>query len=119
MKFVSRRSFMKMAGVTALAVAGTVALGGCSASQVMVPLQFDSALIGDEAARKLDEAQLKVVYTTNEVVLNQEVLAAVKTVSSVKIDWSQYCIYDIKEEHDTLDGKDSVILKVYFAPAML
>lgn len=120
---ISRRSFLKVAGVTALAVVGTAALGGCSSNQVLVPLQFDSAVIGEEYARALDEAQLKVVYTTNEKVLNNEILAAVKgatkTVNALgRLNVDELVILKIEPITDTTEGQDSTILYVTFTRAM-
>ena len=120
---ISRRSFLKVAGVTALAVVGTAALGGCSANQILVPLQFDSAVIGEEYARALDEAQLKVVYTTNEKVLNNEILAAVKgatkTVNALgRLNVDELVILKIEPITDTTEGQDSTILYVTFTRAM-
>ena len=123
MKLVSRRSFLKLAGVTALAVVGASALSACGADQIFVPLQFDPAVIGEEAARALDEAQLKVVYTDNEEVLNKEILAAVKgatkTVNALgRLNVDELAILEPEVRHDYTEGQDSIYLYVTFVPAM-
>lgn len=124
MKSVSRRSFLKLAGVVVLAAAGISILLGCVGSRTLIPLQFDPAVIGEDAARALDEAQLKVVYTDNEEILNNEVLAAVKRaakkVSALKdLDVSGIVILDMSEIPDTTEGQYSTILYITFTKAML
>lgn len=123
MKLVSRRSFLKLAGVTALAVVGASALSACGADQIFVPLQFDPAVIGEEAAQALDEAQLKVVYTDNKEVLNNEILAAVKgatkTVNALgRLNVDELVILSVEPTPDTTEGQYSTILYVTFTKAM-
>lgn len=115
---LSRRNFLKVSALSAAAVAGAALFTGCS-EQVLVPVQFADDAIGADAAAALNNADLKVVYSTSDVVLNKEILAAVKTVAPVKVDWSQYCIARIEKIYDGLDGQeDHLILKAHFAPAM-
>lgn len=123
MKLVSRRSFLKLAGVTALAVVGASALSGCGADQILVPLRFDSNVIGAETAQALDEAKLKVVYTTDKGVLTKEILAAVKgatkTVNALgRLNVNELTILDPEVQHDYTEGQDSIYLYVTFVPAM-
>ena len=66
MKLVSRRSFLKLAGVTTLAVVGASALSSCGSSQILLPLHFDvdsaldSGVIDDKAAYTLKNVSLSV-----------------------------------------------------------
>ena len=115
---ISRRNFLKAAALSTAAVAGAALFTGCSAEQILVPVQFADDAIGADTASALNNANLHVVYSSSKSVLNKEFLTAVKTVAPVKVDWTKYCIAYIDEEFDPLDGKESVILKVHFAPAM-
>ena len=120
MKLVSRRSFLKISALSAAAVAGAALFTGCSDQQILVPVQFADDEIGADAAAALNNANLKVVYSTSDVVLNKEILTAVKTVAPVKVDWNRYCIARIEKIYDGLDGQeDHLTLKVHFALAML
>lgn len=117
---LSRRNFLKVSALSVAAVAGAALFTGCSDVQLLTPVQFDSQEIGPDTAAALNNANLQVIYSTNETVLYNRILAAVKTVAPVKIDWSQYRIDRIEKIYDGLDGKeDHLTLKVYFAPAML
>ena len=57
---LSRRNFMKIAGLSAAAVAGAALFTGCS-GQLMLPVQFSAAVIGEDAKKALDTKQFSVV----------------------------------------------------------
>ena len=86
MKMVSRRSFLKMAGVSALAIAGVSALAACSGggtipsgpSDLYVTLQADSYAIGEAYAKALNDAKVQVAYSTDLDELVKRVLSATK-----------------------------------------
>ena len=116
---ISRRSFLKVAGVTALAVVGTAALGGCSANQVLVPLQFESNEIGSDYADTLNKANLKVVYSENTDILYPQIMAAVQSAvpkypELEGFDPSRYAIQKTELKQDGLDGTEHTILYVTF-----
>lgn len=47
---LSRRNFMKIAGLSAAAVAGAALFTGCS-GQLMLPVRFSATVIGKETRR--------------------------------------------------------------------
>ena len=57
---LSRRNFIKIAGLSAAAVAGAALFTGCS-GQLMLPVQFSAAVIGEDAKKALDTKQFSVV----------------------------------------------------------
>lgn len=50
---LSRRNFMKIAGLSAAAVAGAALFTGCS-GQLMLPVRFSATVIGKETQKALD-----------------------------------------------------------------
>lgn len=119
MKLVSRRSFLKLAGVTALAVAGASVLSSCGASQILMPLQFESNEIGSVFADVLNKANLKVVYSENTDILYPQIMAAVQSAvpkypELEGFDPSRYAIQKTELKQDGLDGTEHTILYVTF-----
>ena len=108
MKLVSRRSFLKLAGVTALAVVGASALSSCGSSQLLLPLQFNPAVIGEDTARTLDEANLSVPDGLSEEQQKKLINRYVqKTIPEA------LCEVDtIERQTSYLDGKESDYLYV-------
>lgn len=64
---LSRRNFMKIAGLSAAAVAGAALFTGCSGSgQLMLPVRFSATVIGKETQKALDTQQFSVVADLSE-----------------------------------------------------
>ena len=58
---LSRRNFMKIAGLSAAAVAGAALFTGCSGSgQLMLPVRFSATVIGKDIQKALDTKQWSV-----------------------------------------------------------
>ena len=53
---LSRRNFIKIAGLSAAAVAGAALFTGCS-GQLMLPVRFSATVIGKETQKALDNAK--------------------------------------------------------------
>ena len=123
MKLVSRRSFLKLAGFTALAVAGASALTACGGStQVLYPLQFSADAIGEDWAKALDEANIVAAASADPIAQNDLVLAAIKakmaTTSSLgRFPLDNFVILDVVPVSDTLDGTERTCLRVTFTMA--
>ena len=62
---LSRRNFMKIAGLSAAAVAGAALFTGCS-GQLMLPVRFSATVIGKETQKALDTQQFSVVADLSE-----------------------------------------------------
>lgn len=83
MNKITRRSFLKIAGVTALAATGMIALSGCEGEtvQVLLPLRFEWAGPNAEEwapiMKELDQAPLVTVPLQDEEKLSAAVLAVV------------------------------------------
>ena len=133
MKMVSRRSFLKMAGVSALAIAGVSALAACSGggtipsgpSDLSVTLRIVTpSLIGDDYAKSLNEAQLKVAYTTDEEELVKRILSAIQNEASKNealknLDAATCMVLGHPTlDSETLDGKETKVLKVKLTRTM-
>ena len=56
---LSRRNFMKIAGLSAAAVAGAALFTGCS-GQLMLPVRFSATVIGKDIQKALDTKQWSV-----------------------------------------------------------
>ena len=82
---LSRRNFIKIAGLSAAAVAGAALFTGCS-GQLMLPVRFSATVIGKDIQKALDTKQFSVV-------------------ASLKPDF-------IERKTDTLDGKETDYLFV-------
>ena len=57
---LSRRNFIKIAGLSAAAVAGAALFTGCS-GQLMLPVRFSATVIGKDIQKALDTKQFSVV----------------------------------------------------------
>lgn len=114
MKLVSRRSFLKLAGVTALAVVGASALSSCGSSQILLPLHFDidsalnSDVIDEASANTLKNKPLSIPDGLGEdqqkKFINQQLQNLIP---------DALCEVDTVERlPDYLDGKESEYLYV-------
>ena len=110
---ISRRDFMKAAGLSAAAVAGAALFTGCS-SQGMLPLQFDRS-IGDSIARGLDEKKLMVADLPTDRTAAIE--AVLKNVSGIDgFEPAMYKVASYVRKTSTLDGNESDYLYVTLKP---
>ena len=91
---LSRRNFIKIAGLSAAAVAGAALFTGCS-GQLMLPVRFSDTVIGKDIQKALD-AQKNAI---NAFVRSQLRL-------------SMYEVDFIERKTDTLDGKETDYLFV-------
>lgn len=99
---LSRRNFMKIAGLSAAAVAGAALFTGCS-GQLMLPVRFSATVIGKETQKALDTQQFSVVADLSEDAQKNAINAFVR---------SQYEVDFIERKTDTLDGKETDYLFV-------
>lgn len=104
---LSRRSFLKVAGLTVVAAAGASMFTGCS-GQLLLPVQFTSDALNTEQIRKLDTAKFTVLDGLSDEaqkkIINEFVQRTVP---------EALCEVDtIKRETSHLDGKESDYLLV-------
>ena len=104
---ISRRNFMKIAGLSVAAVAGSALFTGCS-GQVLLPVQFSSAVIDAETKRVLDTKQFSVVDGLSEDAQKKMINTFVKS----QLPLSMYEVASIERKTDTLDGKETDYLFV-------
>ena len=104
---ISRRNFMKIAGLSAAAVAGTALFTGCS-GQVLLPVQFSSAVIDAETKRVLDTKQFSVVDGLSEDAQKKMINTFVRS----QLHLTMYEVDSIERKTDTLDGKETDYLFV-------
>ncbi len=104
---ISRRNFMKIAGLSAAAVAGTALFTGCS-GQVLLPVQFSSAVIGVETKQALDTKKFSVVDGLSEDAQKK----AINTFVRSQLHLAMYEVDTIKRETSHLDGKETDYLFV-------
>ena len=104
---ISRRNFMKIAGLSAAAVAGTALFTGCS-GQVLLPVQFSSTAIGDETKKALDTKKFSVVDGLSEDAQKK----AINTFVQSQFPLSMYEVASIERKTDMLDGKETDYLFV-------
>ena len=64
---LSRRNFIKIAGLSAAAVAGAALFTGCS-GQLMLPVRFSATVIGKDIQKALDTKQFSVVAKPGETI---------------------------------------------------
>ena len=103
----SRRSFMKIAGLSAAAVAGAALFTGCS-GQLMLPVQFSAAVIGEDIKKALDAKQFSVVAGLSQDAQKSAISAYVRS----QLPQSMYEVESIERKTDTLDGKETDYLFV-------
>ena len=108
---ISRRDFMKAAGLSAAAVAGAALFTGCS-GQLMLPVQFSDAYIGKEAQKTLDTKRFTVVDGLSEDAQKKAINAFVKSTLTDPM----YEVDTIERKTSTLDGKESDYLYVTLKP---
>ena len=99
---LSRRNFMKIAGLSAAAVAGAALFTGCS-GQLMLPVRFSATVIGKETQKALVTKQFSVVADLS--------LDAQKNAINA-FRQPMYEVDFIERKTDTLDGKETDYLFV-------
>ena len=104
---LSRRNFMRIAGLSAAAVAGAALFTGCS-GQLMLPVQFSDAVIGKDIQKALDTQQFSVVADLSQ---NAQKIAINAFVRS-QLRQPMYEVDFIERKTDTLDGKETDYLFV-------
>ena len=102
---LSRRNFMKIAGLSAAAVAGAALFTGCS-GQLMLPVRFSATVIGKETQKALDTQQFSVVADLSEDAQKNAINAFVRS------QLRQPEVESIERKTDTLDGKETDYLFV-------
>ena len=101
---ISRRNFMKIAGLSAAAVAGFT---GCS-GQVLLPVQFTSDALTTEQIKKLDTAKFTVLDGLSEDAQKKMINTFVKS----QLHLTMYEVDFIERKTSTLDGKETDYLLV-------
>lgn len=104
---LSRRNFMKIAGLSAAAVAGAALFTGCS-GQLMLPVQFSDAVIGKDIQKALDTQQFSVVADLSQNAQKNAINAFVRS----QLRQPMYEVDFIERKTDTLDGKETDYLFV-------
>ena len=104
---LSRRNFMKVAGLSAAAVAGAALFTGCS-GQLMLPVQFSADGIGEDIKKALDTKQFSVVASLKPDAQKSAISAYVKS----QFPQSMYEVASIERKTSTLDGKETDYLFV-------
>lgn len=106
---LSRRNFMKIAGLSAAAVAGAALFTGCSGSgQLMLPVRFSTTVIGKDIQKALDTKQFSVVASLKPDAQENAINAFVRR----QLPLSMYEVDFIERKTDTLDGKETDYLFV-------
>lgn len=104
---ISRRNFMKIAGLSVAAVAGSALFTGCS-GQVLLPVQFSSAVIGDDIKKALDTKKFSVVDGLSEDAQKK----AINTFVRSQLHLTMYEVASIERMTSMLDGKETDYLLV-------
>ena len=99
---ISRRNFMKIAGLSVAAVAGAALFTGCS-GQVLLPVQFSSAVIDAETKRVLDTKKFSVVDGLSEDAQKKMINTFVKS----QLHLTMYEVDFIERKTSILDGKET------------
>ena len=102
---LSRRNFIKIAGLSAAAVAGAALFTGCS-GQLM--LRFSATVIGKDIQKALDTKQFSVVASLKPDAQENAINAFVRR----QLPLSMYEVDFIERKTDTLDGKETDYLYV-------
>lgn len=106
---LSRRNFIKIAGLSAAAVAGAALFTGCSGSgQLMLPVRFSATVIGKDIQKALDTKQFSVVASLKPDAQENAINAFVRR----QLPLSMYEVDFIERKTDTLDGKETDYLFV-------
>lgn len=104
---LSRRNFMKIAGLSAAAVAGAALFTGCS-GRLMLPVRFSDAVIGKDIEKALDTKQFSVSASLSLDAQKDAINAFVRS----QLRQSMYEVESIERKTDTLDGKETDYLFV-------
>ena len=104
---LSRRNFLKVSALSAAAVAGAALFTGCS-GQLLLPVQFSSAVIGADNARKLDERKFTVLDGLSEDAQKKAINAFVQG----ELPEALCEVGTIERKTSHLDGKESDYLYV-------
>lgn len=104
---LSRRNFIKIAGLSAAAVAGAALFTGCS-GQLMLPVRFSATVIGKDIQKALDTKQFSVVASLKPDAQENAINAFVRR----QLPLSMYEVDFIERKTDTLDGKETDYLFV-------
>lgn len=104
---ISRRNFMKIAGLSAAAVAGSALFTGCS-GQILLPVQFTSDALTTEQIKKLDTAKFTVLDGLSEDAQKKMINTFVKS----QLHLTMYEVDFIERKTSTLDGKKTDYLLV-------
>lgn len=104
---ISRRNFMKIAGLSVAAVAGSALFTGCS-GQVLLPVQFSSDVIGVETQKALDTKKFSVVDGLSEDAQKKVINTFVRS----QFPLSMYEVASIERMTSTLGGKETDYLFV-------
>lgn len=104
---LSRRNFMKIAGLSAAAVAGAALFTGCS-GRLMLPVRFSDAVIGKDIEKALDTQQFSVPASLSLDAQKNAINALVRSY----LRQSMYEVESIELKTDTLDGKETDYLFV-------
>ena len=104
---LSRRNFMKIAGLSAAAVAGAALFTGCS-GRLMLPVRFSDAVIGKDIEKALDTKQFSVSASLSLDAQKDAINAFVRS----QLRQSMYEVESIERKTDTLDGKETDYLYV-------
>ena len=102
-----RRNFMKIAGLSAAAVAGAALFTGCS-GRLMLPVRFSDAVIGKDIEKALDTKQFSVSASLSLDAQKDAINAFVRS----QLRQSMYEVESIERKTDTLDGKETDYLFV-------
>ena len=98
---------MKIAGLSAAAVAGAALFTGCS-GQLMLPVRFSDAVIGKETQKALDTQQFSVPASLSLDAQKNAINAFVRS----HLRQPMYEVDFIERKTDTLDGKETDYLFV-------
>lgn len=102
---LSRRNFIKIAGLSAAAVAGAALFTGCS-GQLMLPVRFSATVIGKDIQKALDTKQWSVGANLSQNAQKDFINAHVRS------QFPMYEVESIERKTDTLDGKETDYLYV-------
>lgn len=102
---LSRRNFIKIAVLSAAAVAGAALFTGCS-GQLMLPVRFSATVIGKDIQKALDTKQFSVVASLKPDAQKDFINAHVRS------QFPMYEVESIERKTDTLDGKETDYLYV-------
>ena len=100
---LSRRNFMKIAGLSAAAVAGAALF---TSGQLMLPVRFSATVIGKDIQKALDTKQWSVGANLSQNAQKDFINAHVRS------QFPMYEVESIERKTDTLDGKETDYLYV-------